>query len=67
MPRTKALTEQEAIATILVNQRLMRNGSPPIVNALDLLPAKLREEVLDDAQAVIDGLKACRISEEPES
>jgi hypothetical protein len=57
----KPLTEQETIATILVNQRIMRNGSPPIMNALDLLPAKLREEVLDDAQAIIDGLKASRI------
>lgn len=58
------MTEQEAIATILVNQRIMRNGSPPIFNALDLLPAKLRQEVMDDAQAVIEGLRACRISEE---
>lgn len=56
----KLLTEQEAIATILVNQRFMRNGSPPITNALDLLPQKLKDEVMDDAQAVIDGLKASR-------
>lgn len=56
------MTEQEAIATILVNQRIMRNGSPPISNALDLLPEKLRREVMDDAQAVIEGLKACRVS-----
>jgi len=62
----KPVTEQEVIATILVNQRIMRNGSPPIVNALDLLPQKLREEVLEDAQAVIDGLKACRIAGAPE-
>jgi len=57
------LTEQEAIATILVNQRFMRNGSPPIINALDLLPKKLKDEVMGDAQAVIDGLKASRLQE----
>lgn len=56
----KTLTEQEVIATILVNQKFMRNGSPPISNVLDLLPPKLRDEVMDDAQAVIDGLKAVR-------
>lgn len=58
---TKNLSEQEAIATILVNQRIMRNGSPPISNALDLLPQKLRDEVMDDAEAVMEGLKACRV------
>jgi hypothetical protein len=58
------MSEQEVIATILVNQKIMRNGSPPISNALDLLPEKLRDEVMDDAQAVIDGLKACRKGDE---
>lgn len=57
------MTEQETIATILVNQRIMRSGSPPIVNALDLLPAKLRDEVMDDAKAVIDGLRTSRLPE----
>ncbi len=57
----KAMTEQEAIATILVNQRVMRNGSPPISNVLDMIPARLRSEVMDDAQAVIEGLAASRV------
>jgi hypothetical protein len=55
------MTQQEAIATILVNQRIMRNGSPPISNALDLLPARLRDEVMGDAQAVVEGLRASEI------
>lgn len=61
MRMDQPLTEQETIATILVNQRIMRNGSPPIVNALELLPQKLRDEVMDDAKAIIDGLAASRI------
>ena len=58
--KTETMTQQEVIATVLTNQKFMRNGCPPIVNVLDMLPAKLREEVMGDAQAVIDALKACR-------
>jgi len=36
----------------------MRRGIPPITNILDMLPANLREEVLDDARTVIGGLEA---------
>lgn len=54
------MSEQQVIATVLANQKIMRNGCPPIVNVLDMLPQKLKDEVLDDAQAVLDALKACR-------
>lgn len=55
------MTKQEAIATILVNQRVMRNGSLPISNVLDMIPARLKEEVMGDAEAVIEGLAACEV------
>lgn len=48
----------ELIATTLVNQRVMRRGSPPIANALDILPEHLRTEVMDDAEAVYDALNS---------
>lgn len=48
---------REAIAAAIANARGGRRGAPPISNILALLPANLREEVLDDADAVIEALR----------
>lgn len=45
------------IAAAIANARGMRRGAPPIVNVLDILPAKLREEVMDDAENVLRALE----------
>lgn len=50
-----------AVASALANQRIMRNGSPPFANPLDLIQGnqKLLDEVFDDAKAAIEAwLKA---------
>lgn len=44
---------QERIAAAIANARGARRGVPKIKNILDVLPAKLRDEVMDDADAVI--------------
>jgi hypothetical protein len=41
------------IAAAIANARGMRRGVPPIINVLDILPPKLRDEVLDDAENVL--------------
>lgn len=50
------------IATAIANARGGRRGVPPIVNILDVLPEKLVNEVLDDADAVIDAIKSHNVS-----
>lgn len=49
-------TEREKIAAAIANARGGRRGMPPIKNVLDILPTKLKEEVLGDADAVIIAL-----------
>jgi hypothetical protein len=44
---------REAIAAAIANARGMRRGVPTIKNILDILPAKLRDEVLDDADNIL--------------
>lgn len=51
------MTEKEIIATAIANARGMRRGVPTISNVLDLLPDKLKDEVLDDADNVIKELE----------
>ena len=48
---------KEIIAGAIANARGMRRGMPSISNVLDLLPEKLKEEVLDDADNVLRELK----------
>jgi hypothetical protein len=43
-------------AAAIANARGNRRGVPTIVNILDLLPAHLRAEVIEDAEAVLDAL-----------
>ena len=43
----------EAAAAAIANARVQRNGSPPIMDVLDLLPDKLREEVFEEARAAL--------------
>lgn len=47
---------RETIAAAIANARGGRRGMPPIVNILDVLPEKLRNEVLDDADHVLKAL-----------
>ena len=46
------------VAECIANARGMRRGIPPITNILDLLPDKLRAEVMDDADMAVSGLLA---------
>lgn len=43
----------EMIAAAIANARGNRRGVPSITNVLDILPPKLKEEVIDDAKAVM--------------
>jgi hypothetical protein len=49
---------RDVIAAAIANARGMRRGMPAIKNILEILPTKLREEVLDDADNVIRELAA---------
>jgi len=40
-------------AAAIANARAGRRGAPAIGNVLDILPAKLRDEVMEDAEAVL--------------
>jgi hypothetical protein len=42
-----------AAAAAIANARGMRRNLPAIVNILDLLPEKLRAEVMEDARAAL--------------
>jgi hypothetical protein len=53
----KLLTTRELIASEIANARGMRRGAPSISNVLDILPEKLKNEVLDDADNIIVALK----------
>lgn len=44
-------------AAAIANARGMRRGVPEIVNILDLLPEKLREEVIEDATAALEAIE----------
>lgn len=46
-----------AAAAAIANARGNRRGAPTIVNVLDVLPDRLRAEVIEDAQAVIEALE----------
>jgi len=56
------LTDREKIAAAIANARGGRRGMPPIINILEILPEKLKLEVLDDADAV---LAAFRVPQQP--
>lgn len=43
----------KAAAAAIANARGGRRGAPEIVNVLDMLPEKLRAEVLEDAEAAL--------------
>lgn len=44
---------RERIASAIANARGGRRGMPQIKNVLDMLSGKLRDELLDDADAVL--------------
>lgn len=50
------MNRQEVIAAAIATARGMRRGVPRISNILEVLPPKLRDEVMDDAAAVIEAL-----------
>lgn len=43
----------EAAAAAIANARAGRRGAPHIANVLDILPPKLKTEVLEDAEAAV--------------
>lgn len=51
----------EAAAAAIANARGGRRGAPAIRNILDILPQKLREEVMEDAE---EALKAALMMRE---
>jgi len=59
---------REIVAAAIANARGSRHGVPEISNVLVLLPPRLREEVTDDADAVMRaltkrGLKVVSVNE----
>lgn len=48
---TDSMVERAAAA--IANERVMRRGSPSIINVLDMLPQKLLDEVREDARAAL--------------
>jgi hypothetical protein len=43
----------EVAAAAIANTRAGRRGAPPISNVLAILPQKLKDEVLEDAEAAL--------------
>lgn len=54
--RSPAHTVEEIAAAAIANERGGRRGMPPITNVLEILPAKLREEVMQDAKAALEAV-----------
>ena len=48
---------RDVIASAIANARGMRRGAPTIENILDILPSRLKDEVLSDADNVIAELR----------
>lgn len=44
----------KSAAAAIANARAGRRGAPPIVNVLDILPERLRDEVMEDAEAALE-------------
>jgi hypothetical protein len=55
MAKSSAITREmiEAAATAIANARGGRQGAPEIRNVLAILPQKLKDEVLEDAEAAL--------------
>lgn len=47
---------KRAGAAAIANARGGRRGMPAITNILDVLPQKLRDEVMEDAEAVLEAV-----------
>lgn len=62
MAETSTITREmiEAAAAAIANARGGRRGAPEIVNVLDMLPQKLRDEVMEDAEAALTAALAQR-------
>lgn len=56
------LDDARIIAAAIANARGNRRGMPTITNVLDVLPQKLRDEVMDDAMAVLRAVNAADVS-----
>ena len=50
--------ELDRVAAAIANARGGRRGAPPISNVMDVLPQKLKDEVRDDARAILSELRA---------
>lgn len=63
MADRRPLSRRDRVAAAIANARAGRRGMPEIINVLDVLPQKLRDEVRDDADAVLQALAAELIEE----
>ncbi len=63
--KVRPLTTQEIIAKAIATARGQRRGVPAISNILDVLPARLREEVMDDAHAIMLAFDFTRLVWQP--
>ena len=59
-PKAPTPAQIEAAAAAIANERGGRRGMPPISNVLQLLPDKLRTEVLEDARAALEAAAAVK-------
>lgn len=50
----------EAAAAAIANARGGRRGMPPILNILEMLPEKLRDEVMEDAKDALAAADAVK-------
>jgi hypothetical protein len=65
MPSPVTIPENEimAAAGAIANERGGRHGVPPIENILELLPEKLRLEVIEDATAALEAVEKIRCAD----
>jgi len=56
----------EKLAGLIANTNIMRNGSPPFSNPLDILPDNLKLQCKDDAEYILrelEGICICSVGE----
>lgn len=56
-PSLATLANIDAAAAAIANARIMRRGSPAISNVLDILPPRLKREVIEDAEASLNAVE----------
>lgn len=65
--KLKDILDRDVIAAAIANARVGRRGVPVITNIMEILPEKLRAEVRDDADSIIEALTGRFESAAPQS